>query len=122
MPRGGDGIGLARRGGVRESDRRLRRATLAHGRPAAQEMPGEPEVAGMPASFANQVAIVTGASSGIGWALARILAAEGCKVGLIARRKEPLVTLAGETAQAGGTAAAAPADVGERAQVQTAVK
>jgi short-subunit dehydrogenase len=73
-------------------------------------------------SFANQVAVVTGASSGIGRALARALAAEGAKVGLIARRKEQLDALAGEIAAAGGTAAAAAADVGDRGQVQSAVE
>jgi short-subunit dehydrogenase len=73
-------------------------------------------------SFANQVAVVTGASSGIGRALARALAAEGAKVGLIARRKEQLDALAGEVAAAGGTAAAAAADVGDRGQVRDAVE
>jgi short-subunit dehydrogenase len=73
-------------------------------------------------SFANQVAVVTGASSGIGRALARALAAEGAKVGLIARRKEQLDALAGEIAAAGGTAAAAAADVGDRGQVRDAVE
>ena len=34
-------------------------------------------------SFANQVAIITGASTGIGHALARVLAAQRCRVGLI---------------------------------------
>src|SRR5437660_748679 len=47
--------------------------------------------------------------------------AEAAKVGLIARRKEQLDTLAGEVAASGGTAAAAAADVGDRAQVQAAV-
>ena len=47
-------------------------------------------------SFAGQVAIITGASSGIGWALAHTLAAEGCKVGLVARRREQLAALAAE--------------------------
>ena len=73
-------------------------------------------------SFANQVAVVTGASSGIGRALARTLAAEGARVGLIARRKEQLEALAGEIATAGGIAAVAAADVGDRAQVQAAVE
>src|SRR5262245_55532146 len=56
-------------------------------------------------SFAGQTAIVTGASSGIGWAVAKVLAAEGCRVGLIARRQPNLESLAGEIRQAGGRAA-----------------
>jgi short-subunit dehydrogenase len=70
--------------------------------------------------FAGKVAVVTGASSGIGWSLGKVLAQEGCKVGLIARRQEPLEALVGEIHQAGGTALAATADVGERAQTQSA--
>ncbi len=73
-------------------------------------------------SFANQVAVVTGASSGIGWALAKELAAQGCKVGLLARRRQPLERLAAEIAAAGGSAAVAPADVGDRAGVGAAVE
>jgi short-subunit dehydrogenase len=73
-------------------------------------------------SFANQVAVVTGASSGIGWALARALAAHQCKVGLIARRKDKLDALTAEIRQAGGTAEAAVADVGDRAQTVAAIR
>ena len=72
-------------------------------------------------SFANQVAVVTGASSGIGWALARRLASEGCKVGLIARRRDLLEKLSGEIAQAGGVAAFASADVADREQTRKAI-
>jgi short-subunit dehydrogenase len=73
-------------------------------------------------AFANQVAVITGASSGIGWALARELAGQGCRVGLIARRKEQLDRQAGEIVQAGGTAETACADVSDRAQTEAAVE
>ena len=58
-------------------------------------------------SFTNQVAVITGASSGIGWELAKTLAREKCKVGLVARRQEKLESLANEIRQTGGTAALA---------------
>ncbi len=73
-------------------------------------------------TFANQVAVITGASSGIGWSLAKVLAGHGCKVGLIARRRDHLVRLADEIRAAGGTAALAPADVGNQAEVEAAVR
>jgi short-subunit dehydrogenase len=70
---------------------------------------------------ANRVAVVTGASSGIGWALARELAVKGWKVGLIARRKDKLDALTTEIAGVGGTAAGRPADVSDRAGLAAAV-
>jgi short-subunit dehydrogenase len=72
-------------------------------------------------SFAQQVAVITGASSGIGWELAKVLAGQGCQVGLIARRKENLDKLADQVRRAGGTAAIAPSDVGDRQQTLAAV-
>ena len=76
----------------------------------------------MPSAFANGVAVITGASSGIGWALAKVLAGEGCKVGLIARRQEQLVHLADEIRQTGGVAALAPADVGNQEEITAAIR
>jgi short-subunit dehydrogenase len=67
-----------------------------------------------------QVAVITGTSSGIGWALAKVLAAEGYRVGLIARRRDQLEALAAEITARGGTAAVAPADVGDRDQILAA--
>lgn len=61
-----------------------------------------------------RVAVITGASSGIGRALARELAREGYAVGLTARRADRLEALAEEIRAAGGTAAVAPADVADR--------
>jgi short-subunit dehydrogenase len=72
-------------------------------------------------SPAEQVAVITGASSGIGWALGKELARRGYKVGLLARRRDPLEKLAREIAAAGGKAAFAPADVADRNQIREAV-
>jgi short-subunit dehydrogenase len=72
-------------------------------------------------SFAHRVAVITGASSGIGWELAKILSAQACKVGLIARRKENLEVLSEQIRQTGATAAVASADVSDREQIHAAV-
>ena len=73
-------------------------------------------------SFANQVAIITGASSGIGWEMAKVLAAQQCAVGLVARRKDRLDTLVQEIQAAGGKAACAAADVSDRVQTVAAIR
>src|SRR6478672_3753303 len=70
----------------------------------------------------NTVALVTGASSGIGQAAARNLAARGAAVALVARRADRLQQLAGEIADAGGTALPIEADVSEREQAAAAVE
>lgn len=73
-------------------------------------------------SFANQVAVVTGASSGIGWSLAKELSRQGAKVGLVARRRENLEKLAAEINASGGAAAIAAADVADREQAVAAIR
>ncbi len=69
----------------------------------------------------NTVALVTGASSGIGQAAARALAARGAKVALVARRADRLEQLGGEVADSGGTALPIEADVSDREQASAAV-
>jgi short-subunit dehydrogenase len=59
----------------------------------------------------NKIAIVTGASSGIGAATARRLASQGLQVLLVARRLDRLNDLAGEIHEAGGQAVAIPVDL-----------
>jgi len=59
----------------------------------------------------DKIAIVTGASSGIGAATAKRLAREGMQVILVARRQNRLETLAKEIGQAGGKAYAIAADL-----------
>lgn len=65
------------------------------------------------AVFRENVAIITGASSGIGRELARQLAMQGAWLSLAARRGELLEELAEECRLLGGEALVAPTDVGE---------
>ncbi|MCX4598101.1 SDR family NAD(P)-dependent oxidoreductase [Streptomyces sp. NBC_01549] len=78
-----------------------------------------------PATASNltgTVALVTGASSGIGAATARLLAEHGASVTLVARRKDRLDDLATEIEKAGGTALVVEADISDRARAEAAVQ
>ena len=67
---------------------------------------------------ARPIALVTGASQGIGRAVALGLLADGFRVVLAARRAEPLQALAEEARQQGGEALAMPCDVTDAASVE----
>jgi NAD(P)-dependent dehydrogenase (short-subunit alcohol dehydrogenase family) len=69
----------------------------------------------------GKVAIITGASSGIGHAAALLFAAEGAKVVLGARRAAELKDLAGEIDARGGSALSLAGDVREEAYAQALV-
>jgi len=69
----------------------------------------------------NEVAIVTGASSGIGAATARELGRRGATVVLAARRVDPLESEARAIREAGGEALAIPTDVADATDVQLLV-
>lgn len=71
--------------------------------------------------FQDQVAIVTGASAGIGRALALNLARQGAKVVIAARRANRLDQVAAECRSLGAEALAVPTDVGDEAQCQALV-
>src|ERR1700761_409402 len=68
------------------------------------------------------VALVTGASSGIGEATAKRLAAEGAAVAVAARRHDRLENLGAEIEGAGGKALAIQSDITERAQAEALVE
>ncbi len=72
--------------------------------------------------YADRVALVTGASSGIGRLLALRLAREGAAVGLVARRDEELRKVAAEIESAGGQALPLACDVADPQQVAAAVQ
>jgi short-subunit dehydrogenase len=71
-------------------------------------------------SYTGLRTLVTGASSGIGRALALRFAREGARVALVARRAEELDALAAEIRAGGGDALALPCDVADRDQVEKA--
>jgi len=69
-------------------------------------------------SLKDKVALVTGASQGIGRATSLALAEAGAKVAIAARNTKKLASLAAEIAAAGGEALAVPMDVADPAQVK----
>jgi len=73
-------------------------------------------------SLSGRLALVTGASQGIGRACALRLAKEGASVAVAARNQEKLNQLVNEIIAAGGKAAAFPLDVADEEQVKSAVK
>ncbi len=71
--------------------------------------------------FKGDAILVTGASTGIGRATARLLAARGAKVFLVARRKNVLEEAVAEIRSGGGTAGHHEADIADRAQLNAAI-
>ena len=69
---------------------------------------------------ADQVVVVTGASSGVGRAIARAFGAAGAKVALIARTRVALENAAAEVEAAGGEALVLPLDLADAAAVYAA--
>jgi NAD(P)-dependent dehydrogenase (short-subunit alcohol dehydrogenase family) len=76
----------------------------------------------MSINLKERVAIVTGASSGLGEAIARRLAAEGVKTVLAARSKDKLEKLSAELNQKGGTTLICPTDVTKEADILNMIK
>jgi 3-oxoacyl-[acyl-carrier protein] reductase len=71
-------------------------------------------------NIAGQVALVTGASSGLGLRFAQVLAENGAALVLVARRKERLLALKSRIEEAGGRALAIEADVIDRVAMVSA--
>jgi len=72
-------------------------------------------------SLTNETILITGASLGIGAAIARTLASESCTLILLARSADKLNTLASELRNAGGTVHTCPCDVRSSASVTSAI-
>jgi NAD(P)-dependent dehydrogenase (short-subunit alcohol dehydrogenase family) len=73
------------------------------------------------ASLSNKVVIITGASSGIGRAAAKLFAHEGAKVVVGARRDNELSTLVAEIVAEGGRAKALAGDVAQESYAKALV-
>lgn len=73
-------------------------------------------------TLADKVAIITGASSGIGWATAKLFAREGAEIVVAARRQSKLVDLVSEISAEGGRAVAMAGDVKDETFAAALVK
>ncbi|MBA4384082.1 MAG: short chain dehydrogenase [Anaerolinea sp.] len=77
-------------------------------------------------TFKNKTVVITGASSGIGWEMAKQLAEQGANLVLAARQADKLVELANLCYKLGGKAVAIPTDVSDPSQcsalIEAAVK
>src|SRR6185503_147680 len=73
-------------------------------------------------SIADKVVVITGASSGLGESTARLLAANGAKVVLGARRKDRIDAVVKEITAKGGSALGFKTDVTKRVEVEALVK
>ena len=71
--------------------------------------------------LSGQIALVTGASSGLGYRFSKVLASCGAKVAISARRKEKLESLAEEIKSAGGECMVVPIDMTDRKSIKSAV-
>lgn len=71
--------------------------------------------------LSDRIALVTGASSGLGWRFAKVLAGCGAKVALAARRIDRLEALAEEIRQEGGQCAQFALDVTDRDSIRAAL-
>ncbi len=71
--------------------------------------------------LAGKTALITGAGTGIGRAIALAMAREGAEVALAARRRELLDAVASEIGGAGGVAVAIQCDVTNRASIENAI-
>jgi 3-oxoacyl-[acyl-carrier protein] reductase len=76
----------------------------------------------MPDETPTRIALVTGASRGIGAAIAAALAQQGRHVVLIARNAEKLDEVKASIEQAGGVATALPCDIADQAAVEDAIE
>jgi NAD(P)-dependent dehydrogenase (short-subunit alcohol dehydrogenase family) len=70
----------------------------------------------------SEVVVVTGASSGIGRAIARRFAQDGARIGLIARGRDGLDAASREVEQAGGKALVLPVDIADWEAVNSAAR
>ena len=86
----------------------------------AEEAPA-PDRKRLAVDLSGQVAVVTGASQGLGRAIAEALGAAGATVALVARSADKLGVVAAGIRDRGGTAEAFPCDVSQAAEIQRVV-